>query len=195
MKLYGARGGCSQASHIALHAAGLPFAFIGVDRNKQTDDGREFKAINPKGYTPALEMDDGAILSESLVILSYIADLSGKLLPKAGVARWRVLEATEFMTTEVHGSFRPFFNPDASEAEKSRAGAALVRHFATLAERIGTNRFLGGDELSIADAYLFVMLSWAGMMGIAIPERLAAFTAHMRELDAVRRALAAEGFD
>lgn len=194
MKLYGAKGGCSQASHIALYAAGVPFTFIGVGRDKQTDDGRDFKAINPKGYTPALEMDDGTILSESLVILSYIADLSGKLLAKSGLARWRVLEATEFMTTEVHGSFRPFFYPDASDAEKSRAGASLVKHFAVLAERIGSDRFLGGDELSIADAYLFVMLSWAGMMGISVPERLTAFAAHMKELDAVKKALAAEGF-
>lgn len=93
-----------------------------VSRDKQTDDGRDFNLINPKGYIPALELDDGTILTESLAILAYIAEMSGTLFAEAGLDRWRALEATEFLTTEVHGNFRPLFRPDATEAEKERPG-------------------------------------------------------------------------
>jgi glutathione S-transferase len=193
MILYYSTGACSQASHIALVEAGMPFRLVKVGRDKQTDDGRDFKTINPKGYTPALEFDDGTILTESLAILAYIADTSGKLLAKDGLDRWRALEATEFMTTEVHGNFRPFFHSDATETEKDRAGKMLVMRFATIAEQLGDKTFLVGEQMTIADAYLFVMLAWAAMMGITAPERLVAYSARMKIVPSVAKALAEEG--
>ncbi len=193
MNLYGAPGACSQASHIALIEVGMPYRLVNVGRDKQTDDGRDFKTINPKGYTPALELDDGTILTESVAILAYIADKSGKLLAKDGLDRWRALEATAFMTTELHGNFRPFFHPDTTEAEKNKAGKMLVMRFATIAEQLGDKKFLVGEQMTIADAYLFVMLAWAAMMGIAVPERLGAFAARMKSVPSVAKALAVEG--
>jgi glutathione S-transferase len=193
MILYYAPGGCSQASHIALIEAAMSYQLVKVGRDKQTDDGRDFKAINPKGYTPALELDDGRILTESLAILAYIADKSGKLLAKDGLDRWRALEATAFMTTEFHGNFRPFFYPDATEAERDKAGKMLVMRFGTIAEELGDKNFLVGEQMTIADTYLFVMLAWAAMMGIAVSERLVAYSARMRSVPSVAKALAEEG--
>ena len=193
MILYGAPGACSQASHIALIEAEMPHTMVRVDRDKRTDDGRDLRTINPKGYTPALELDDGTILTESAAILAYIADKSGKLLATDGLDRWRALEATAFMTTEVHGSFRPFFRPDATETEKGRAAKMLATHFVTLAKQLGNSTFLIGERMTIADAYLFVMLAWAAMMGIAVPERLGTYSAYMKNLPSVAKALAIEG--
>jgi glutathione S-transferase len=193
MILYFAPGACSQACHIALIEAGMSYRLVKVGRDKQTDDGRDFKTINPKGYTPALELDDGTILTENLAILAYIADESGQLLAKGGLDRWRALEATAFMTTEIHGNFRPFFYPDATEAEKDKAGKMLAMRFATIAEQLGDKMFLVGEHMTIADAYLFVMLTWAAMMGIAVSERLVAYSARMKRAPSVARALAEEG--
>jgi glutathione S-transferase len=191
--LYYAPGACSQASHIALIEAAISYQLVKVGRDKQTDDGRDFKTINPKGYTPALKLDDGTILTESLAILAYIADKSGKLLAKDGLDHWRALEATAFMATELHGNFRPFFYPDSTAAEKDKAGKMLVTHFATLAGQLGERKFLVGEQMTIADAYLFVMLTWAAMMGIAVSERLVTYAARMKSEPSVAKALAKEG--
>lgn len=193
MILYYAPGACSQASHIALIESGTPHKLVKVGRDKQTDDGRDFRSINPKGYTPALELDDGTVLTESVAILAYVADLSGKLLAKNGLDRWRALEAVAFMTTELHGNFRPFFYPDTTETEKEKAGKMLAVRFATLAEQLGDNTFLVGGQMTIADAYLFVMLTWAAMMGIAVPELLGAYAVRMKSVPSVAKALAVEG--
>lgn len=192
MILYYTPGGCSQASHIALIEAGLPHKLVKVGRDKQTEDDRDFWTINPKGYTPALELDDGTILTENLVILTYIAHLTGKLLPGDGLVRWRALEATEFMTTEIHGSFRPYFF-DAPQSEKDKARQMLDRRFATIAGQLGDKPFLVSDRMTIADPYLFVMLSWAAMFGIDVPERLSGYLARMKKTPSVSRALAEEG--
>ncbi len=193
MKLYGANGGCSQASHIALIESGLPYTFVSVARDKKTSDGRDFNSINPKGYTPALELEDGTILTESLAILMYIAEHSGKLLAKEGQARWRTLESTEFMTTELHANFRPLFFADSGEDERNKAKEMLARRFATLESQLGENQYLIGKNLTIADAYLFVMLSWARMMDIAVPQRFGTYAANLRNVPSVAAALSAEG--
>jgi glutathione S-transferase len=188
--LYYSPGGCSQASHIALIEVGMPYKLVKVGRDKQTDDGRDFKTINPKGYTPALELDDGTILTESAAILAYIADKSGKLLAKDGLDRWRALEATAFMTTEFHCNFMSFFHSDATQAEKHEAGKMLVMRFATIAEQLDNKQFLVGEQMTIADAYLFVMLMWATMHGIEVSERFEPYFARMKAAPAVVRALA-----
>ena len=106
--------------------------------------------------------------------------------------RWRALEATEFMTTEFHGNFRPLFH-DASEAERARARQLLVKHFATIAQQLGDRPFLVGDRMTIADPYLVVMLMWAGKNEIEVPERLTGYLAQMKKMPSVARALADEG--
>jgi glutathione S-transferase len=193
MILYYHPGGCSLADHIALIEAGLSYRLVKVGRDKRTEDGRDFRTINPKGLLPALEFDDGTILTENLAILAYIAHRAGALLPEDGVDRWRALEATSFMTTELHGNFRPFFHHAASQAERARSRQLLVEHFATIAEQLGDSPFLIGKRMTIADPYLVVMLMWAGRNEIEVPGRLDTYLARMKKVPSVARALQDEG--
>jgi glutathione S-transferase len=131
MILYYAPGACSQACHIALVEANLPHRLVKVGRDRRTEDGRDFNAINAKGYTPAFDLGDGTILTENLAILAWIADKSDSLLAKDGLERWRALEATAFMTTEIHRGFTPFFR-DGTDREKEQARQILFTRFGTL---------------------------------------------------------------
>jgi glutathione S-transferase len=193
MNLYYFPGGCSQASHIALIEADLPHRLVKVGRDRRTEDGADFNLINAKGYTPALELGDGAVLTESVAILVCIAEQSGKLLAKDGLERWRALEATAFMNTEIHRNFIPFFR-NGSVEEKAAASQNLLMRFDTLCEQLGDKSFLVGEQMTIADCYLFVMLSWATMMGVALPARLADQLRAMQRWPSVAKALRAEGF-
>ena len=193
MILYGTPGGCSQAAHIALNEANIAHQYVQVGRDKRTVDGRDFNTINAKGYTPALEMEDGTLLTESLAILVYIAEQAGSLLAEKGVMRWKTLEATEFMTTELHANFRPLFYPDATDAERERARNNLSKRFGNISEQLSDNSFLTGDDMTIADTYLFVMLTWANIMNIAISPQLEAFKTRLLERPSVIKTLKAEG--
>lgn len=183
---------CSLADHIALIEAGLAHKIVSIDHNRMTEDGRDFRALNPKGYIPALELEDGTILTENPVILNYIAETSGKLLPKDGIARWRALEALAFMASEVHGSYQPFFR-DFPEPEKVRAREKLEKCFAILSAQLGEKPFLIGDEMTIADCYLFWVLMVAPKSGVELPENLGALFARLRSRPSVVQALAEEG--
>lgn len=193
MKLYYSPGACSLADHIALIETGLPYALVAVDLQKRTDDGRDFRSINPKGYVPALEFDDGSVLTENVAILAWIADQGGSLLPKTGLKRWRALEAAVFMATEIHRGLRPFFLRDAIGAEKARS--QLVRNFEMLGDQLADAPFLLGDEMTIADPYLFWAVRWAIKFGIDLPEGLHAHQARLKTRPSVARALAEEGID
>lgn len=193
MNLFYAPGACSLANHIALIEAGLPYSLISVDREKRTQDGRDFLAINPKGYVPALEFDDGTVLTENLAILTYIAERSGRLLAEKGLDRWRALEATAFMTSELHNTFKPLFYPDTSDAQKEKSRATLIRRFATLADQLGEKPFLIGEHMSIADAYLFVMLSWAANFKIDLPKPFESYFNRLKAMPSVAQALKEEG--
>jgi len=192
MNLFYNPGGCSLASHIAIVETGMPCQLVTVNREKRTSDGRDFMRINPKGFIPALELDDGTVLAESLAILAYIAHQAGALLPEDGFVRWKTLEATSFMTTEIHGNFKPFWK-NAPQAEKDKAREMLVKHFTTTAEELGDRPFLTGDRMTIADPYLFVMLMWSAKHGIEMPGRLETYFARMKKVPSVAQALAEEG--
>ncbi len=192
MILYYAPGGCSQACHIALIESGLPHRIVRTGRDRRTEDGQDFNLVNPKGYTPALDLGDGTILTEGLVILAYIAETSGRLLASSGLARWRALEATAFMSTEMHRHFLPFFRGGTDE-EKQQAAQSLGMRFETVAEQLGEQPFLIDGEMTIADCYLFVMSSWAVMMGVALPQRLVDHLERMKRVPSVREALGREG--
>ena len=194
MNLYYAPGACSLADHIALNEAGIPYTLIGIDRAKRTADGRDFLAVNPRGYVPALELDDGTVLTENLAILAYIAQRSDGLFAEAGIMPWRALEAISFMSTAIHGNLVPFFK-NLPDAEKERARSALATHFASLADQLGDRPFLLGERITIADAYLFWCLRSAPASGIEVPGPLQAFYTRMTELPSVRTALAEEGLD
>ena len=193
MKLYLSPGACSLADDIALHEAHIDFDPVRVDlKTKRTEDGRDYAQINPKGYVPALKLDDGQVLTENVAILSWIADQDPSLAPAGPMGRYRLLEALAFITAEIHKSFKPFFKPDASDAEKRAAGEMLGRRFGYLAERMKDD-YLFGNQVSVADAYLFVMCLWAQKNGLTLPDPLPAFVGRMKARPAVRLALEHEG--
>lgn len=192
MILYYHAGACSLAVHIALIEAALPYKLVSIDRDKRTEDGRDFMTVNARGYVPALELDGGVVLTENLAILSYLANQSGRLLPEIGFGRWRTLEALSFMATEVHASLRTFFKKG-SAVELERARQALQKHFTSLARQLGSKPFLLGDQMTIADPYLFWALFWAPRHGLEVPHVLQDYFSRMKEEPAVARALAEEG--
>ena len=197
MKLFYSPGACSQAAHILLHETKLPHSSQRVDiRNKKTADGADFFAINAKGAVPALELDDGEVLTENGAVLQYIGEQAGDgvLLPPTGLRRYRVLEWLSYLGSDVHKSFSPLFNPASSDEVKTNAREMVGKKLDFLDSRL-TGDFLTGDQLSVADPYLFAMLGWTGAVGLDLARwpRLAAFRARMMERDTVRTVLQAEG--
>ena len=196
MKLYYAPGACSLADHIALIEAGSDYTLEKVDlKAKKTETGADYLDINPKGYVPALALDDGAVLTENIAILGYIADAAHALEPAGSLARFRSLETTAFVSTELHKNFKPFFNPAASDAERDEAKQVLAKRFAIVEAQLGDQPFLFGEGVSVADCYLFVMLFWATKRGVEVGKPLEAYYARMRARPAVVRAFAEEGLD
>ncbi|MFB9947820.1 glutathione binding-like protein [Rhizobium puerariae] len=192
MNLFYYPAACSLADHIALIETGLPYRLSSIDREKKTEDGRDFMSINPKGYIPTLELEDGTILTENQIILRYIAERSGKLLPGEGIARWRTLEALAFMSSEIHANYIPFFK-DFPEPEKVRAREKLKKSFAILADQMGDKQFLITDEMTIADCYLFWVLMVAPKSGVDLPENLQDCFDRMKARPSVFQAFAEEG--
>lgn len=193
MKLYYAPGACSLAGHIMLHEAGLAFEHEKVDlRAKTTESGADFSAINPKGYVPALVLDDGALLTENIAVLDWIGQQTPRLTPSGTLARTRLLETLAYISTEVHKSFTPFFTPGATDEAKAEASAMIARRLSFLADR-WQGDYLFGADVGVADAYLFVMLLWAEKNGVSVPEPLPAFRDRMMTRNAVRTAMTHEG--
>lgn len=192
MILYYAPGACSLADHIALHDAGLSFSHVKVDlKTKTTETGADYTKINPKGYVPALTLDSGETLTENVAILSWIAaQKPGQTAD--GITRFRALEALAFISTEIHKSFKPFFNPEATEKDKAAAKTALAKRFGYLADRLYGGYLLGGSP-SVADFYLFVMLTWARKNSLEVPQALSEFYDRIKALPAVRKAFEHEG--
>jgi glutathione S-transferase len=197
IKLYYSPGACSQAAHIALHEAGIEHESERVDlRAKQTASGGDYWAINPKGAVPALDVGNGEILTEAAAILQFVGDLaeSDALLPPVGdFQRYRVLEWLNFIGTELHKGFVPLFTPTASAETKQAAIDTLAKKFAFAEKRLGEGPYLLGEQLTVADPYLFVIATWAGIFDIALGPELRAFTRRMRERPAVGIVLRAEG--
>ncbi|WP_129793900.1 glutathione S-transferase N-terminal domain-containing protein [Sphingosinicella sp. CPCC 101087] len=193
MKLYYAPGACSLASRISLHEAGVPAKFERVDlRTRMTQQGYDYNSINPKGYVPALELDDGETVTENLAVLSLIADQHPALGPGGQLGRTRLLEMLAFISTELHKSFKPFFHREASSAERERAAEAIADRLTYLCDRIGA-LYLFGARFTVADTYLFVTLRWAMAFGIRVPLSLLGYFERVEARPAVRRALAEEG--
>lgn len=194
MKLYLAPGACSLAAHIALHEAGKHFERINVDlRAKRTADGADFNTINPKGYVPTLVLDDGATITENVALLDWIAHQSKTLEPQGAMGHTRLLEMLAFISTEIHKQFGRTFFPT-SDAEKDAALKKVAQRFDYVAANLKSD-YLLGNQVSVADAYLYVMLRWAGAKGVDLPPALAAYKARMEQRPAVKQALEHEGLD
>lgn len=169
MKLYYAPAACSLAPHIALCELGLAHDLVRVDlRTHQLASGGDYAAINPKGYVPTLELDDGTRLTEAAVILQYIADRKpGTLAPVYGTLdRYRLMEWLNFIATELHKGFHPLWNPATPQDQRAITVASLGKRFGFVAPFLERSAYLTGDAFTIADAYLYVVLNWHGILKV-----------------------------
>jgi len=193
MKLYYSPGACSLASNIVLHEAKLPTEFVKVDlKSKKTEAGGDYRTINPKGYVPALELDDGDLLTENVAILQYLASLSPELLPQDGKSKWHAIETLAYVSTEVHKAFKPLFDPTSSDDAKKKAKDLVAQRLTLLVPRLAQREFIVGDHFTVVDAYLFVMLTWARKQAIAVPAELSHYADKLNQRDSVKAALALE---
>lgn len=201
MKLYYLQGACSLASLISLIEAGARFEPVAVDRKtRKIPDGRDYSAVNPKGYVPALELDDGEVLTENVAVLPFIADLnpSANLAPAVGTrARFRLQEWLGYLNGEVHKNFSTLFNPAAPDAMKQIAKDNLAKRIGFIEQKLGDKPFLLGENFSVADAYLYVILSWRERMGVDISSfpKVTALYDRVRARPAVQAARKAEGLN
>ena len=198
MKLYFSPGACSLSPHIVLHELGLPFEAVQVDlKSKRLKDGADFWKINPKGYVPTLQLDDGAILTEGPAIVQYLADQkpTAGLAPANGTfARYRLQEWLNFISSELHKQFSPLFNPASTDAVKQAQQERLAERFREIVAAMGAAPYLLGDQFTVADAYLYTVLTWAGIVGVDLAPypALQAFMKRVETRPAVKATLAAE---
>jgi glutathione S-transferase len=199
MKLYYSPGACSQAPHILLHEIGLDHDAERVDlKAKKLEDGSDYLKINPKGAVPALQLDSGEVLTENAVILQYLGDRANwpEVLPPLGdFRRYRVLEMVNFITTELHKRFGFLFNPKAGDETKRLVTDELGKKLDYIDQRLGDGPFLFGDDLKLADPYLFVITGWAEKMlgGLDRWPNLKTFRERMMRRPSVRNVLSFEG--
>ena len=194
MKLYFAPGTCSLHPHIALLEAGQSFDLVRVDtRAHKTQDGTDYYTINPKGYVPALELDDGSVLTEGAVISQYVADRKpeSKLAPPAGTMdRYRLQEWLNFIASEIHKSFGVLFG-NAPDEFKKQVRARIGGRFDLVSRTLESSPYLLGSAFTVADAYLYNMLRWTRHTGIELGKwpALTAFFARVDERPSVKKAL------
>lgn len=199
MKLYYSPAACSLVPHIILRETGLPFSLHKVDLVTHTlETGEDYYAINPKGQVPLLELSDGQRLSEGPIIAQYLAERShhSNLLPAVDtLARYRVLEWQNYITSELHKSFSILFNPAIDLQNKAIVRTILRKKFEWVSEQLKAQTFVSGGEFSIADAYLFVVCSWSKFVDLKIEDLipLQRFLTLVRERPQVKAALLAEG--
>jgi len=199
MKLYYYPGACSMAPHIILREAGYPFDLDKVDlAKKQTASGEDYTKVNPKGYVPALRLDDGQVLTEAGAILQYLADHKpdSGLAPKAGtMERYRLMEWLNFIASEIHKTLGALFNPKITPEWKDNQIALFGRRCDILARALDGKQYLLADKFSVADAYLFTILSWANLFKLDMSKwpALQSYTTRIAARPAVQQAMKAEG--
>jgi len=199
MKLYYYPGACSMAVHIALREAGIPFDLDKVDlAKKHAASGEDYAKVNPKGYVPALRLDDGQILTEVAVLLQYVADQkpASGLAPKAGtIERYRLMEWLNFISSEVHKTLSALFNPKITPEWKDNQVALFGRRCDFLVQQLGGKPLLTGDKFTIADAYLFTILGWANLFKLDMSKwpALQSYAARIAARPAVKEAMKTEG--
>jgi glutathione S-transferase len=199
MKLYYFPGACSLSPHIVLLEAGLPFTLVKIDsKTKKTESGADYLKVNSKGAVPALQFDDGRVLTEGPAIVQYLADQKPEsgLAPRAGsFERYQLMEILNYITSELHKGFTPLFNPATSAELRESTIAALAKKFDWLTGFLGDKTFLLGNTFTVADAYLFTILNWTGFVKIDLGKWpvLAAYHSRIAQRPKVQAALKAEG--
>ncbi len=199
MKLYYSPGACSLSPHIVLQEAGLAFELVlASTKTHKLQDGTDYYTINPKGYVPLLELDNGERLSEGPAIVQYIADQAPakNLAPAAGtMARYRLQEWLNFTTSEIHKTYSPLFNPATPEEFKNVVRAKMQDRYRYVDAELEGKSYLMGSDFSVADAYLFTVTNWARHVGLDLAafKNVAAFTARVAARPSVQEAMKAEG--
>ena len=199
MKLYYAPGACSLSPHIVARELGLPLELKKVDNKTKTiEGGGDYRKVNARGYVPALELDNGEILTEGPAIVQYLADLKpeAELAPKWGTfARYRLQEWLNFLTSEIHKQFSPVFKPTTPEDYKPVAKEIIATRFDWLDGQLAGKDYLMGSQFTVADAYLFVLLGWTRPTQIDLARwpNLLAFHKRVGARPKVQEALSAEG--
>jgi len=199
MKLYYSPGACSLSPHIVLREAGLAFEpVLAPTKTHKLPDGSDYYAINPLGYVPMLELDDGTRLREGPAIVQYIADQvpTKNLAPANGtLPRYRLQEWLTFIGTEIHKQFSPLFNPAMPEEAKQAFRDKLAQRFEWVDGQLADRAFLMGDHFSVADAYLFTVSNWTKPMNIDLSQRknLLAWRERVAARPAVQEAMKVEG--
>lgn len=199
MKLYYLSGACSMAPHIVANETGLPFEFFKVDRaTKKTETGADYLTISPNGYVPALEMENGEILTEASVIVQYIADQKPEsgLIPVAGdFKRYRVQQWLAFTATEFHKSFSPFFKPTTPEETKTMYREILNRRLGFVETSLDGKTYLMGEQFTVADAYLWTVLRWskAAALDLSAYPNVHRYMDTVAQRPAVQKTLTEEG--
>lgn len=204
MKLYFSPGACSMAAHIVLEEIGAKYEAVKVDLAKKTTPEGDFNQINPKGYVPALKMDNGEVLTEDSVIMQYLADQKPEagLIPKGGMERYRLLETLHFVSTEIHKGFSPLWAADrifqdkaAAEQMKKATIDRLHSRFNLVEKMLSEKPYLTGDKFTIADAYLFTVMNWSRVHNLSMSQwpKTEAFLKKVSERPSVQKVLKAEG--
>jgi glutathione S-transferase len=201
MKLYYTKGACSLASHIVINELGLPCEYEAVDlATKQSASGKDYTTINPKGAVPALQLNDGEVLTENAVIMQYLADTARatQLLPALGdFNRYRVLEWLNFIGTDIHKSFGALFNPHFPQDVKDKITIPMIKtKFNQINGHLDQNKYLFNDHFTLPDAYLFVMLTWAHHFKLHVDKewpQTAAYFAELVNRKSIQQSLQEEG--
>lgn len=199
MKLYYAAGACSLSPHIVALEAGISVELEKVDtKAKLTASGEDFWQINPKGYVPALQLDNGELLTEGTAIVQYLADLKPEsgLAPANGTtARYRLQETLGYINSELHKSYTPLFKPDTPDAVRDERKDYLRKRYALLDQHLAKHDWLIGEQFTAADAYLFTVTNWAQHVGLDLSDfpAIIAFQQRVSSRPKVQSALKAEG--
>lgn len=199
MKLFYAPGACSLSPHIVAKEAGISLQLEKVDLGtKRLQDGTDFAAVNPKGYVPALMLEDGTVLTEGVAVVQYLADLkpASELAPAPGsLARYRLQEMLTYISSELHKNFAPLFSPTTPASLREEKITTLKRRYDLIDKRLQGKSFLIGERFTAADAYLFTVTNWARMLELDLSEfhNLMEFQERVALRPAVRTALQAEG--
>ena len=199
MKLYFSPGACSLSPHIALREAGIAFTPVKVStKTHKTEDGGDFYAVNPRGYVPVLELDDGTRLTEGPAIVQYIADQApgSRLAPPNGtIERYQLQEWLNFITSELHKQYSPMFDPSSSDELKAKQRDKIAKRYDWVEQQLKNNEYLTGSTFTVADAYLFTVTNWAKHTGIDLSRwpALQAFMTRVAARPHVQDAMKAEG--
>ena len=199
MKLYYFNGACSLSPHIVALEAGIPITLVKADvKTKKTADGGDYLAINSKGAVPALQLDDGRVLTEGPAIVQYMADLKpdSKLAPKAGsFERYQLMEILNYITSEIHKTFSPLFNPATTAEQREATIANLGKKFDWISGFLGNKPYLMGDTFTVADPYLFTVVNWTNFVKVDLSKWpvLVAYQARVAARPKVQEAMKSEG--